>query len=79
MITPMLQRIGIFLLCVGLLLVIFAFSSGNPFSENTALFFAGLAMAMMGATLWFRHREKVQAQRFRLFRRTSAKEKEKET
>ena len=78
MIIRMLQRFGIFLLLVGLLLVIYAFSSGNPNSENIALFCAGLPMAMLGATLWFRYREKVEVQRFRLLRKPTEKDKIKE-
>jgi len=77
MIIPMLPRFGIFLLLVGLLLVLFAFSSGNPNSESIALFCAGLPMALLGATLWFRYREKVQSQRFRLLRKSIAKDKKK--
>lgn len=78
MIITMLQRIGLFLLLVGLLLVIFAFSSGSPNSESITLFCAGLPMAILGTILWFRYREKVEAQRFRLLRKAVAKDKEKE-
>lgn len=78
MIIFMLPRIGIFLLLVGSFLIIFAFSSGNFNAENIALFCAGLPMALLGITLWFRYREKLQSQRFRLLRRSIAKNKKKE-
>jgi hypothetical protein len=75
----MLQRIGIFFLFVGILLIIFSVLSGKLDSDSITFFCAGLPLALLGVTLWLRNRETAQVQRFRLLRRSAGKEAEKET
>jgi hypothetical protein len=73
-----LQRMGIFLLLLGFLMVLASFATGRANSESLTLFCFGLPLMIFGGTLWYRNRDKTPAQRFRLLRKFSTKEDEDE-
>lgn len=72
----MLERIGIFFVLVGVLLVFITFASGKPNSQSFTLFCIGLPLALLGGTLWYRHRERETVERFRTIKKMSSKKED---
>jgi hypothetical protein len=71
----MLDRIGVFFFLVGVLIVFISLASGNANSDSLKLFCIGAPSVLLGLTLWFRNRDRRPAERFKVLRKYSSKNK----
>jgi len=72
------RRIGIFIMIVGGIILLVSMVAGKPNSQSMFLFCIGVPMILLGGTLWYRNRERTPSQRFRILRKFSAKDNDKD-
>lgn len=77
MITAMFRKIGLFFLLVGLIITIILFPSRISNTPSMTFFCIGIALIIVGITIWARTRDRTPAPRFRLLRTFAVKKDEK--
>ena len=78
----MLRRMGIFFIIVGILILLFAVSSGELNNENLRLYCISTPLMVLGVFLWYRNRDRTPVERFRTVRKIASrrrKDEEEET
>ena len=69
---------GIFFLIVGILILLFAVSTGEFNNENLRLYCISTPLIVLGAVLWYRNRDRAPVERFRTVRKITSRRRKKD-